>query len=184
MKATLKGSFDTIIVGAGLAGACAALSLSRRARVLVLEAGEPASGASGAAAGLVNPLMGQKARAVWRADEALAALHATLEEADATALFQDDGLLRPAADAEQARRFRDVAHTLPHHATWLPADAARECFSGLVMHEGALLVRQGGSICVPDFVNAVLTTARKRGAVVQAGLGITGWGEDAKTAAG
>ena len=34
----MNPAFDTIIVGAGLAGACGALPLSRRERVLVLEA--------------------------------------------------------------------------------------------------------------------------------------------------
>ena len=62
---------DLLIVGAGLAGACAAFTLSRHHRVHVLEANEPASGASGAAAGLVNPFMGRRARPVWHLREAL-----------------------------------------------------------------------------------------------------------------
>ncbi len=182
MKAALRERFETIIVGAGLAGACAALALSRRTRVLVLDAAQPAAGASGAAAGLVNPLMGQKARLVWQADAALAALHATLHEADATALFQGTGLLRPATNAAQAQRLHDVAQTLPHHAAWLPADAARERFPGLVMHTGALLVRQGGAIRVPDYVDALLKAAQRCGAEVQTGLHVDGWGENAEGA--
>lgn len=178
MKAALRARFETIIVGAGLAGACAALSLSRRTRVLVLDAAQPAAGASGAAAGLVNPLMGPKARLVWRADAALAALRALLQEADAPALFQDNGLLRPAANKEQARRFYGVAQTLPQHATWLAADTARERFPGLVMHTSALLVRQGGAIPVADFVDALLRAAQRHGTVMQAGLRVDGWGED------
>ncbi|MGB3542229.1 FAD-dependent oxidoreductase, partial [Rubrivirga sp.] len=48
-------STPTVIVGAGLAGACAALVLSRTRPVVVLEAEAPASGATSAAAGLANP---------------------------------------------------------------------------------------------------------------------------------
>ena len=182
MKAALRERFATIIVGAGLAGACAALSLSQRTRVLVLDAAQPATGASGAAAGLVNPLMGPKARLVWHADAALTALHAILQEADATALFQGSGLLRPAIDVAQAQRFYDVAQTLPQHASWLSADAAIERFPGLAMHTGALLVRQGGAIRVADFVGALLKAAQQHGAETQTGLRVDGWGEDAEGA--
>lgn len=182
VKAALKDSFDTVIVGAGLAGACAALSLGRHARVIVLEARHPAAGASGAAAGLVNPLMGRKARLVWHAQEALSALHETLKEAGASTLFQGAGLLRPAADAGQAQVFRGVARTRPEHAAWLSAGAARERFPGTVMHEGALLVRQGGAICVPDFVDALLAAAQRQGAETHTGLCVSGWGEEAQGA--
>ncbi|HYG67362.1 MAG TPA: FAD-dependent oxidoreductase, partial [Anaeromyxobacteraceae bacterium] len=68
--------YDVVIAGAGLGGACAAFWLSRKRRVLVLERDAPAAGASGAAAGLVNPFMGRKARPAWRHAEALAALDA------------------------------------------------------------------------------------------------------------
>ena len=178
----MNPAFDTIIVGAGLAGACAALPLSRRERVLVLEAAHPAAGASGAAAGLVNPLGGLRAKTVWRIDEALEALHTMLEEAGATALFQAGGILHPTADAEQARLFRDAAQPHPPHATWLTADAARERFPGVVTCGGALLVRRGGAIRVPEAVEALLAAARRRGAEVRTGVRVTGWGEEADRA--
>ena len=174
----MSPSFDTIIVGAGLAGACAALSLSRRERVLVLEAAHPAAGASGAAAGLVNPLMGVRAKAVWRIGEVLEALHTMLEEAGATALFQAGGILRPAADATQARFFRDAVQTHPQHADWLSVDAARERFPGVVTCEGALLVRRGGAVRVPEVVEALLAAARRHGAEVRTGARVAGWGEE------
>lgn len=171
--------FDTIIVGAGLAGACAAFSMSRHGRVLVLDAKRPPAGASGAAAGLVNPLMGQKARLAWQADAALAALTTLLQETNATPLYQGGGLLRPAINTAQAHLFRTVAHTHPRWAAWLSYDAARERFPGIVTHEGALFVRHGGAIRVSDFVHALLAAARDRGADVRSNRPVTGWGEDA-----
>ncbi|PSQ78507.1 MAG: FAD-binding oxidoreductase, partial [Bacteroidetes bacterium QH_7_62_13] len=62
---------DIIVVGAGLAGATAAFTLSANFDVHVVEADRPATGASGAAAGLVNPFMGRRARPVWRLHDAL-----------------------------------------------------------------------------------------------------------------
>ena len=169
--------FDTIIVGAGLAGACAALHLSRAQQVLVVEAEHPAAGASGAAAGLVNPLMGRKANTVWRAEEALAALAETVHLAEAEVLFETTGLVRPAAHKKQAQIFREVAEVRPAYAAWLPLAAATERVPGLVAAEGALVVRRGGAIQVPAFVEALLAAARRNGADLQTGVRVVGWGE-------
>ena len=170
--------FDAVVVGAGLAGACAAHALSRHGRVLVLDAAQPASGASGAAAGLVNPMMGRKASLGWEAPAALDALHALLSEAGAAALLRATGILRPAADARQAAAFRDAALRHPEYGTWLPAGAARERVPGLVLHEGALLVAQGGALAVPAFVEAVLASALRQGTRVRTGAPVVDFGEE------
>jgi len=146
--------------------------------VLVLDAVHPAAGASGIAAGLVNPLSGRNAKAVWRLDEALEALHAMLDEARTTAFFQQGGVLRPTADAEQANRFQTVAARRPHHASWLSAEAVHERFSWITAPEGALLVRQGGALPVLAFVHALLAAAQRRHAEVRIGTRVTGWGEE------
>ena len=168
--------FDTIIVGAGLAGACAALHLSPTRQVLVLEAKQPAAGASGAAAGLVNPLMSQKAKAAWRMDAALDALHTTLGMAQSTDLLSRDGILRPATDAQQAPIFRAVASVRPDNATWLTAATVQERFAGIAAPYGALLVRRGGAIAVPAFIDAMLTIAQQQGACLATGAEVVGWG--------
>ncbi len=168
----------SIIGGGGLAGACAALWLSEHGSVTVLEAEHPAAGASGAAAGLVNPLMARKANPAWRFDEALAALHATLERADARALFRATGVLRPARDTTQARAFRKRADALPEHAVWRSADELVEQYPDVVASHGGLWIPSGGAVDLTAMVEALLHAAQEQGATVRTGIRVTGWGEE------
>lgn len=170
-------SFDVVIAGAGLAGAAAALYLSPARSVLVVEAERPADGASGAAAGLVNPLMGRKAKCTWQADAALDALHEALDRAGVASLFSSGGVVRPAMTDKQVRFFKEAAEAHPEHGHWLAPDAAAEHFPWLPTPRGALLVRRGGAIRVPDLVAAMLKTARTDGAEVQFRTRVTGWTE-------
>ena len=101
-----------VVAGAGLAGACAAAVLSRTRPVVVLEAGRPGGGATGAAAGLVNPFMGPKAKPAWRHDAALDALAALAADAGGGP-FRATGVVRPAGSARQARAFQDRADAHP-----------------------------------------------------------------------
>ena len=170
-------SYDVVIAGAGIAGACAALALSEDRDVLVLEADEPAAGASGAAAGLVNPLMGRKAKAVWRIEDALTGFMQTLAEAGAEALFQDHGVLRPAVEEKQVQFFQDALERHGEYAEWLSDAAVRERFPDVQTAGGALWIPRGGAIDVGAFVRAVLAAAQKRGATLQTDTRVTGWEE-------
>ena len=168
---------DTIIVGAGLAGACAALTLSRNHSVHVLEADAPASGASGAAAGLVNPLMGRRARPVWRLEAALDAVPALLEEAGAPELFPDTGVLRPAVEPDQVEPFQEGADAHPDLATWLSPGAVRERFPAVRPDRGALFIPRGGAVNVGAMVRALLNAAERRGATVETQAPVLYWRE-------
>jgi glycine oxidase len=168
---------DVIIVGAGLAGACAAFTLSGHGSVHVLEAEAPASGASGAAAGLVNPFMGRRARPVWRLREAIAAVPALLAAADAAALFPQRGVLRPVVEADQAEPFRMAAEAHPRLATWLSPAAVQERYPALGTDGGALYVPRGGAVDVEAMVQALLDAARKRGATVETQAPVLYWCE-------
>lgn len=167
-------TWDVLIVGAGLAGAAAAVALSPHYRVLVLEAERPAAGASGAAAGLVNPLMGRKASTAWQAEAALDAFGAALGEAEATGLLQQ-GVLRPAATDEQADRFEQAAARAPHLARWVAPPVAAETHPWLPAPHGLLDVHAGGALSVPAWVEAQLRTARRQGAQVQLGAQVAAW---------
>jgi glycine/D-amino acid oxidase-like deaminating enzyme len=168
---------DSLIVGGGLAGACAALWLSERGTVTVLEAEGLAAGASGAAAGLVNPFMGRKAKPAWRFDEALDALHATLDRAGSSALFRSDGLLRPARDAAQADTFRQRADALPDRAAWHSPGALGERYPDLDAPHGGLWLPEGGAVDLTAVVEALLRAAVANGATVRTGAEVTGWEE-------
>ncbi len=168
---------DFLIVGGGLAGACAALWLTDHGSVTLVEAERPATGASGAAAGLVNPLMGRKAKPAWRFEEALDALHATFDRTDAAPLFRPGGLLRPARDARQAELFRARTAALPAHADWLSPDALRERYPDLAAPHGGLWVKRGGAVDLTAAVEAFVRAAETAEAEVRTGVRITDWGE-------
>jgi len=168
---------DILIVGAGLAGASAAATLSPHGHVHVLEADTPAAGASGAAAGLVNPFMGRRARPVWRLHRALDALDHLLDAADAPEIFPQQGVLRPVVEADQAAPFRAVAEDHPSLATWLDAATVHRRFSDVKTDVGALYVDRGGAIDVSAMVDALLAAAQSHGAVVETNAPVLYWHE-------
>lgn len=173
---------DVIIVGAGLAGACAALTLSPHMSVHLLEADRPAAGASGAAAGLVNPFMGRRARPVWRLHEALDAVSSLLSRAGAESLFPNTGVLRPAMEDDQVSSFQEVATTHPDLVTWLPADVAQDRYPNVEATRGALFIPRGGAIDVEAMVEALLEASIDRGAVVETDAPVLYWREEPEAA--
>jgi glycine oxidase len=168
---------DVLVVGAGLAGACAAFVLSGRMKVHVVEADRPASGASGAAAGLVNPFMGRRARPVWRLHEALEAVSALLDAAEAADLAPSRGVLRPVVAADQAEPFRAAARAHPALATWLDAAEVEARYPAVQTEVGALHVPRGGAVDVPAMVEALLAAAAARGATVETEAPVIYWRE-------
>ena len=152
------------IVGAGLAGACAALYLADTYDVHVIDAEEAASGASGAAAGLANPLMGRRANLTWRAAEAWGALTETIARARAKSAFDSSGVLRPTTEPKQVRFFKDAASEHPRWCDWWTADTLAERYPSVQAHDGALWLPRGGAVDVPAFVRAALVRARTAGA--------------------
>jgi glycine/D-amino acid oxidase-like deaminating enzyme len=173
-----------LIAGAGLAGACAAFELSRSSDrpVHVFEAKTPSSGASGAAAGLVNPFMGRSASPVWRLREALDATHRMLADAGASSLLAgtestSPGVLRPAVEQDQVEAFRETAAAFPDLTTWLSAEEIASLAEGVQSCGGGLLIPRGGAVDVPALVNALLDAARAHGATVHTRSRVAWWSE-------
>ena len=151
-------SCDTLILGAGLAGASAAWHLRKAGQsVVVLDPEEPGSGASGVGAGLANPMMAAKGRPPWRVREALGALE-RMPSLGALAAPHVEGatILRPAVDPEQADAFREQARLHPDLGTWMEADQAHTEFPFLASPSGMLIVRRGGPYSLTDTVHAWL----------------------------
>ncbi|HEX9953583.1 MAG TPA: FAD-dependent oxidoreductase [Rubricoccaceae bacterium] len=164
-----------VVVGAGLAGACAALALARSGPVVVLDAVGPAAGASGAAAGLVNAFTGRRGARAWRAAEARAALDRAADRAGVP--IEASGVLRPAGDARQAQAFADAAALSPAEAQMWTADAASERWPGVAAPLGALWIPGGGHVDVPRLVHGLLAAAERDGAVVRSGVRVVDWAE-------
>lgn len=172
--------YDVVIVGGGLAGACAALWLSKCCSVVLLEANKTATGASGAAAGLINPFKGLRATPMWRHEDALDALHATLEEARAGDLLRATGVLRPALGAEQTEAFRKTATEYPDQTTWLTAEATHDRYPNVEAPLGGLWVPAGGAVSLSAFTKAMLGAAEKNGAEILTGVRVMGWEENGR----
>ncbi|PSR02267.1 MAG: FAD-binding oxidoreductase [Bacteroidetes bacterium QS_8_68_28] len=169
-------SSGVLIAGGGLAGACAAFCLSRAGHaVQLLEAEAPGAGASGAAAGSVNPFMARKARPTWRLGEALDALRWITRAAGAEAVFDETGVLRPARSEKQAGFFQHTASEHPTRTQWLASGAVAERFPAVQSPHGALWIPDGGAADVPALVEALLNAACRNGAAVDSGARVTGW---------
>lgn len=174
-RVAMNCSFDTLVVGAGLAGACAAAELARHERVLLVDAEHPAAGASGVGAGLASPLMGLRSRPPWRVHHALPALHRLI---DATGFRPQvhPGLLRAAMTPQQAEDCQKSAEEFPDLARWHPeplagqfpphADAA-DAWSFVRAPFGLLDIHGGMTLSIPAFVDAIVQLAVRRGAVTR-----------------
>lgn len=151
------------IVGAGLAGACAAWALSKRgARVTVFERHHIASGASGAAAGMLQPLPGM--RLTYR-DDNIRDFHLSrqLISAMLTAgkTWRPLGVLRLVSDAKQTAQWRRRMEAIPAElAQWKDADALRSMEPRLNKDiRAGVFLPDACMVDVPAFIHALFHAA-------------------------
>ena len=166
---------DTIVVGAGLAGALSTFWLSKTQQVLLLEAQAERSGASQIAAGIVNPFAGLRGKPMWRGLQALTSLDTLVAEADAQQHYNQCGVLRPAVSRVQVASFRAVAEAYPDHATWMAAEAVCARYAGVSAPYGALRLYGGGLVDTPGLIDAALASAMRQGAAIKAGARVVSW---------
>ncbi len=154
-----------VVVGGGIAGVSAAWAFQNRARVTLLAPNGIGDGASGVAAGLLNPFMGRKANPTWRWADAMEAttdlLRLAGEPESAT------GLLRPASSPKQAQAFARQAERFPDDLEWLSAPAP-----------GTLRVRRGQAVDVAEMLQRAVA-AMPEVAVLPDRL--LGWHEQAES---
>lgn len=144
-----EADVDTIIVGAGLAGAASAWHLRRSGqRVLILDALQTSTRASGIGGGMANPMMALKGRPIWNARQSLDELAGMgVNTGPAPGLTDlDAALIRPARDNEQARAFREQADAHPDLGRFLEhAECGQFSYLTDTSH-GILCVRRGASL--------------------------------------
>lgn len=179
------------IVGAGLAGACAAWALRMRgARVSVFEAEHVAAGASGAAAGMLQPLIGMRltyhAQNVQDFERSRALIAQLLLEGTH---WRASGVLRlvknPKQVAQWQRRMQEIPESL---ATWKNADALRALEPRLQpAFRAGVWIPDACMVDVPAFVRALLQVAEaeiheftRLSALEESPTGVTLWDESTK----
>ncbi len=168
---------DVAVVGAGLAGAAVALGLAeRRVDVAVLEAQQPASGASGRNAGHVEPFLGSLAPLEQWPDRGRALLALIVERRNLVfELCEKHGI---DADAErvgilEVARRRDAAtlrraerwRALGYDAEIATGERLRE-LSGTRLYRFGVYWREGGRVNPYLFTNGLIGAALRHGARV------------------
>ena len=139
---TEKRSFDVVNVGGGVIGLSCAWRLAQRgARVAVVERGEPGSGATRVAAGMLAPVGELTFGEPKLLELTLAAARlypefvAELEEASGMSTgYEQLGALHVALDRDEAaqlRRVHDLQRSLELEAEWLPPRKCRDLEPGL-----------------------------------------------------
>ena len=171
----MTGGYDSVVVGAGIAGCMAARELAADRDVLLVDRSGIAAAATGRAAGLVAPTL-------FFGDLPDVARHANafVREFDGTGEFAftrrdrldlaTDGE-RP--DAEETARER-AADGFP--VSYLDADSVRERYPALTMEGfvGAVEYRDTGWVDPYSYATALAGEATDRGATVETGRAVTG----------
>ena len=167
---TEKGSYDAIVVGAGVIGlACAWRLAQGGARVIVLDRDEPPAGATRVAAGMLAPVgeltFGEPEllERTLVAAELYPGFVEELEAASGVATgYSVCGALHVALDrdeAEQLHRVHDLQRSLGLAADWLPPSACRGLEAGLTPSLAGGVIAPGEAAIDPRALTAALLAA-------------------------
>jgi glycine/D-amino acid oxidase-like deaminating enzyme len=171
----MTGAFDTVVVGAGIAGCVAARELAADRDVLVLDRDGVAGAATGRSAGLVAPTL-------FFGDLPDVARHANafVREFDGTRGFEFTARNRvdlvTAADRAGAEATAERLEADGFPVAYLDAGTVRERYPSLRMDGfvGAVEYRDTGWVDPYTYATALAGDARARGATVETGATVTG----------
>lgn len=175
VEGVMRDRYDTVVVGAGVAGAVAARSLAPGRDVLLLERTNVAAEATGRAAGLVAPTL-------FYGDDPAVARYANqfFRDLDGTEQFEFTGRARvdlvTESEAEEARETAQHRREAGFPVEFLDIDTVVERYprfetAGFV---GAVEYRDTGWVDPYSYTAAVVSEATARGASVETGVGMTG----------
>lgn len=142
------------IIGAGFAGLSVGyyLAQSHLCSVTFFEAKKVGGGASGIAAGLINPYFGLHGRRSWRADAALKESHVLLQIAQqhsSDKVIAQEGILRFTWTQEQRERFINYA---------------QEFNDVIALQENLFLLSSGLTVNVPHYITGLWRACENHGA--------------------
>jgi len=167
--------FDTVVVGAGIAGCMAARELASDRGVLVLDRDGIAGAATGRSAGLVAPTL-------FFGDLPSVARHANgfVREFDGTRGFEFTPRHRvdlvTEGEREEATETAERRAAEGFPVSYLDSEAVRERYPDLTMEGflGAVEYRDTGWVDPYSYATALAGDARARGATVETGVSVTG----------
>lgn len=151
------------LIGGGLAGACAAWALARRGcDVSIFERDRVASGASGAAVGALQPILGMRLSAKDENLEGFARTSSLVRELLVEGhTWRQPGVLRLVLKTPQAERWEQAfAEIPPGTAYWLDQSACLALEPQLTRRVIAgVWIPEGKFVDIPAFIRALLSQA-------------------------
>jgi glycine oxidase len=196
MVAMSRSNEQVVVVGAGVIGLAIAWRLAQRGmRPLVLDAGEPASGATGVAAGMLAPVteadFGEEALVGLNlaSAELYPAFVAELEaETGVETGYRQTGAVNVAVDRDQAEelaRLHELQRELGLDARWLSARACRALEPALSTRVAAGIEASGDHQVSPRrLAQALRTAVEKRGGAVRSSARVAALSVDGGETAG
>ena len=151
-------TIDYLIVGQGVAGSVLAWTLDQRGCSVLLADSPALPSASGAAAGIVNPLTGRKLVRTWQADKLFPFLHdfyTDIEQQLDVRFFQPKNIYRPFRSATERSDYLALLDD-PETGKYAHETFDNQLYSGCIHNEfGGLTVTQSGWVDLTEFVRII-----------------------------
>ncbi|MCH8568266.1 MAG: FAD-binding oxidoreductase [Balneolales bacterium] len=159
------------IIGGGLAGSMAALSLARRkAEITLFHQNSSSPVGSMVPLALYNPAAALRAKKAWMAEACHESLHSVLDEfrdfwGNCDDIITENGVYRPALDLQMQEFFKESSQRddWPEGwVSWIEPEEIKLRFPGVENRFGGLLVPVGLTICTPLFLEKIHTLLREK----------------------
>ena len=148
-------TIDFLIVGQGVAGSVLAWTLDQRGYSVLLADSPALPSASGAAAGIVNPLTGRKLVRTWSADKLFPFLHdfyTDIEQQLGVRFFYPKNIYRPFRSETERTNYLALLND-PETGKYAHETSDNQSYSDFIHNEfGGLTVTQSGWVDLTEFV--------------------------------